>query len=264
MIIRKSRHEIEGMARAGRVVAGALTLLREHTEPGAVLRDLDTLAAEYIRSHGATPTSLGYKGYPAAICISPNELIVHGIPGAYALREGDVVTYDIGVTLDGLIADSAWTFPVGEVSDKASHLLAAGEEALYAGIAQARAGNRVGDISAAVQNVVEDAGFTVVRALVGHGVGRHYHEDPQIPNYGPPGSGRPLAAGMTVAIEPMITAGGYEIVLHDDDWSISTADGSLSAHFEHTVAITDAEPRILTRPPAETAVPVGEWRGAAT
>ena len=264
MIVRKSRQEIDGMARAGRVVAGALALLGDHTEPGAVLRDLDALADDYIRSHGGTPTSLGYKGYPAAICISPNALIVHGIPGAYALRDGDVVTYDIGVTLDGLIADSAWTFPVGDVSDQASRLLAAGEQALYAGVAHARAGNRVGDISAAVQRVVEAAGFTVVRALVGHGVGRHYHEDPQIPNYGAPGTGRLLAEGMTLAIEPMITAGSYEIVLHEDEWSISTADGSLSAHFEHTVAVTDAEPRILTLAPAASAVSPSRRAAAAT
>ncbi|MBD0348220.1 MAG: type I methionyl aminopeptidase [Thermoleophilia bacterium] len=264
MIIRKSRQEIEGMARAGRVVAGTLALLRDHTEPGAVLRDLDTLAEDYIRSHGGTPTSLGYKGYPAAICISPNELIVHGIPGAYALRDGDIVTYDIGVTLDGLIADSAWTFPVGDVSEQALRLLATGERALYAGIAQARAGNRVGYISAAVQDAVEGAGFAVVKALVGHGVGRHYHEDPQVPNYGPPASGRVLAPGMTLAIEPMITAGSSEIVLHEDEWSISTADGSLSGHFEHTVAITEGEARILTRQPVETAVSASARTGAAT
>jgi methionyl aminopeptidase len=189
---------------------------------------------------------MGYKGYPAAICISPNAMVVHGIPGDYEVRDGDLITIDVGVTLDGYITDSAYTFPVGEVSDEAQRLLDAGREALQAGIAQARPGNRVGDISSAVQQHVEGAGFSVVRSLVGHGVGRSYHEDPHIPNFGAPGRGPILAEGMTLAIEPMITAGRPEVFVHEDEWSISTEDGSLAAHFEHTVAITAAGPRILT------------------
>ena len=173
-------------------------------------------------------------------------MVVHGIPGAYEVADGDLITIDVGVTLDGYIADSAYTFAVGEVGDEAQRLLETGQEALVAGIAEARPGNRVGDISAAVQQRVESAGFSVVRSLVGHGVGRFYHEDPHIPNFGQPGRGPLLAEGMTIAIEPMITAGSAEVFVHEDEWSISTEDGSLSAHFEHTVAITAEGPRILT------------------
>src|SRR5207244_8347969 len=172
--------------------------------------------------------------------------IVHGSPGPYRVEEGDLISIDVGVTLDGFVADSACTFPVGEVSPEAERLLEAGQAALAAGIEQARVGNRVGDISYAGQRTTEEAGFAVVRSLVGHGVGRSYHEDPQIPNFGPPGRGAPLQPGMTIAIEPMITAGGYEVFLHDDGWSISTDDDSLAVHFEHTVAITEEGPRILT------------------
>jgi methionyl aminopeptidase len=249
VIIRKSAQEIEGMARAGRIVAETLALLREEARPGLRLDELDRIADEFITSQGGFPTSKGYKGYPAATCISPNEVIVHGIPGRYVIREGDIVSFDIGVTFEGLIADSCVTVPIGDISDEAERLLEAGQTALEAGIEQAREGNRVGDISAAVQLVVEGAGFSVVRALVGHGVGRSYHEEPQVPNYGAPGRGPLLTEGMTIAIEPMITAGGPDIVLHDDEWTISTRDGSLAAHFEHTVAITPAGPRILTLAP---------------
>jgi methionyl aminopeptidase len=246
MIVRKSPREVERMAEAGAVVARTLDLLREHIRPGISTRELDEIADEFIRSEGAVPTSKGYKGYPAAICISPNEMIVHGIPGRYRLREGDVVTCDVGVTLDGLIADSAVTFPVGEIDVEAQRLLDVCQAALTAGIEQARVGNRVGDISHAVQEVVEEGGFSVVRALVGHGVGRSYHEEPQVPNFGLPGRGVQLVEGLTIAIEPMITAGSSQIVVADDGWSISTDDGSLSAHFEHTVAVTADGPRILT------------------
>jgi methionyl aminopeptidase len=250
VIVRKSPREIERMAEAGTVVARTLEVLREQIRPGITTRELDEIADEYIRSQGGVPTSKGYKGYPAAICISPNEMIVHGIPGRYRLREGDVVTCDVGVTLDGLIADSAVTFPVGEIDPEAQRLLDVCQTALGAGIEQARVGNRVGDISHAVQEVVEEAGFSIVRALVGHGVGRSYHEEPQVPNFGFPGRGRPLVEGLTLAIEPMITAGSPHIVVADDGWSISTDDGSLSAHFEHTVAVTADGPRILTLVPA--------------
>ena len=176
-------------------------------------------------------------------------MIVHGIPGSFELAEGDVLSSDVGVTLDGFVADSAFTFPVGEIDPDAERLLEVGQAALAAGIEQCQAGNRLSDISHAIQQVTEAAGFSVVRSLVGHGVGRSMHEDPQIPNYGQPGRGPVLAEGMTLAIEPMINAGGPDIVLHDDEWSISTADGSLSAHFEHTVAVTASGPRILTKAP---------------
>ncbi|MBA2461173.1 MAG: type I methionyl aminopeptidase [Actinobacteria bacterium] len=246
MIIRKSRQEIEKMAEAGRVVAEAIAHVGERIEPGITTGELDQVADDYIRSCGGVPTSLGYRGYPAAICISPNDMVVHGIPGAYVVADGDLVTIDVGVTLDGFIADSAYTFGVGTVEPAAQRLLDVGRQALEAGIAQARPGNRVGDISAAVQSYVEGQGFSVIRSLVGHGVGRSYHEDPHIPNFGEPGRGPLLSEGMTIAIEPMITAGGPDVYVHDDEWSISTDDGSLAAHFEHTVAITAEEPRILT------------------
>ena len=246
MIIRKSQAEIETMARAGVVVAETLALLGEHVRPGVTTAELDAIADEFIRSRGGAPTFKGYRGYPASICTSPNDMIVHGIPGPYRLAEGDVLSVDVGVTLDGFVADSAYTFPVGEISREAERLLEACQAALAAGIEQCRAGNRVSDISHAVQRVTEEAGFSVVRSLVGHGVGRAMHEEPQIPNFGAPGRGPVLSPGMTLAIEPMINAGGTEIVVEDDEWSISTQDGSLSAHFEHTVAVTEGEPRILT------------------
>ena len=246
MIIRKSATEIAKMAAAGALVAETIAYLGEQLEPGISTGELDRLAEELIESRGGTPTSKGYRGFPAAICISPNSMVVHGIPGAYEVREGDLITVDVGVTLDGYIADSAYTFGVGEIDAEAQRLLDTGREALMAGIGQARPGNRVGDISAAVQHHVEAAGFAVVRSLVGHGVGRSYHEDPHIPNFGQPGRGPLLSEGMTLAIEPMITAGRPDVFVHDDQWSISTEDGSLAAHFEHTVAITAAGPKILT------------------
>jgi methionyl aminopeptidase len=229
------------------VVADALALLEEQIQPGITTGELDQTAAEFIRSHGGVPTSKGYRGYPNALCISPNTMVVHGIPTRYRAREGDVVSIDVGVTLDGLVADSAYTFGVGDLSAEAQHLLDVGQEALAAGIEAARVGNRVGDISHAVQSVTEAAGYSVIRSLVGHGVGRSYHEDPQIPNFGPPGRGPELQPGMTLAIEPMINAGRPDVVLHEDEWSISSADGSLSCHFEHTVAVTEEGPRILTK-----------------
>src|SRR2546427_1867745 len=247
MIIRKSEKEIEGMARAGEVVADTIALLGEHLQPGITTGELDRIAEEFIHDHGGVPTSKGYRGFPAATCISPNAMVVHGIPGAHRVEEGDVISVDVGITLAGLVADSAYTFAVGEVHSETQRLLEVGKLALTAGIDQARAGNRVGDISHAVQQVVEGAGFSVVRSLVGHGVGRSYHEEPQIPNFGEPGRGPQLQPGMTLAIEPMITAGGPDVYLHDDEWSISTQDGSMAAHFEHTVAVAEeGPPRILT------------------
>jgi len=247
VIIRKSAQEIEGMARAGEVVAETIALLGEHIQPGITTGELDRIAEEFIRERGGVPTSKGYRGFPAATCISPNAMVVHGIPGAHRVEEGDLISVDVGVTLDGLVADSAYTYAVGEIDDESARLLEVGKHALETGIEQARAGNRVGDISHAIQEVVEGAGFSVVRSLVGHGVGRSYHEEPQIPNFGDPGRGPLLQTGMTIAIEPMITAGGPDVYLHDDDWSISSTDGSMAAHFEHTVAVTDGGPRILTR-----------------
>ena len=234
------------MARAGRVVADTLALLGEHIRPGTTTKELDELAEEYIRSQGGVPTFKGYQGFPASICTSPNSMVVHGIPGPYALSEGDVLSIDVGVTLEGFVADSAYTFAVGDVDDGAQRLLDVGQAALEAGIEQARAGKHVGDISAAVQRTTEEGGFSVVRSLVGHGIGRSMHEEPQIPNFGEAGHGPLLAPGMTLAIEPMINAGEPGVWVADDRWSISTEDGSLSAHFEHTVAVTEDEPRILT------------------
>jgi methionyl aminopeptidase len=246
MIIRKSEQEIEAMARAGRVVADALALLGENMRPGVTTQELDEIAEEYVRSQGGDPTFKGYHGFPASICTSPNSMVVHGIPGPYRVEEGDIISVDVGVTLNGFVADSAYTFAVGEIDEQAQRLLDAGQAALEAGIAEARPGSHIGDISAAVQRTTEEAGFSVVKSLVGHGIGRSMHEEPQIPNWGEPGRGPLLAAGMTLAIEPMINAGAPEVVVAADRWSISTSDGSLSAHFEHTVAVTEAGPRILT------------------
>jgi len=252
VIIRKSPQEIERMARAGEVVADVLALLGERARPGVTTEELDALADDFIRSRGGSPTFKGYRGYPASICTSPNDMVVHGIPGLYGLNDGDILSVDVGVTLDGFVADSAYTFPIGVISAEAERLLEGCKAALAAGIEQCRAGNRLSDISHAIQAVTEEHGFSVVRSLVGHGVGRSMHEEPQIPNFGEPGRGPLLSPGMTFAIEPMINAQGPDVVIHDDEWSISTADGSLSAHFEHTVAITDDAPRILTL--ARTAV----------
>jgi methionyl aminopeptidase len=246
VIVRKSAAEIEGMARAGALVAETLALAGEHLEPGVSMLELDRIAEEHIRAQGGVPTSKGYRGFPAALCISPNSMVVHGIPTDYRAREGDLISVDLGVTLDGLVADSAVTYGVGEIEPEPQRLLDVCQDALAAGIAEARVGNHLTDISHAIQTVVEDAGFSVVRSLVGHGVGRSYHEDPQIPNYGAPGRGPVLQEGMTLAIEPMITAGGPDVFVHDDDWSISSVDESLAAHFEHTVAVTADGPRVLT------------------
>ena len=246
MIVRKSRAEIEKMARAGTLVADTIAHVGGELRPGVTTGELDKVAEAFIRGRGGVPTSQGYRGYPAAICISPNDMVVHGIPGAHVVGNGDLITIDVGATLDGYIADSAFTFGVGDLDPEAERLLEVCQAALWAGMEEARPGNRVGDISAAIQEKVEGAGFSVIRSLVGHGVGKHYHEDPHIPNFGERGRGPLLSAGMTIAIEPMITMGGPDVYLHDDEWSISTEDGSLAAHFEHTVAITAEGPRILT------------------
>ena len=248
MIIRKSPAEIDRIAAAGAVVAETIAHVGERIEPGITTLELDRIAEDFIRGQGGIPTSQGYRGYPRAICISVNEVVVHGIPDDRVVEDGDLVTIDVGATLDGAIADSAYTFGIGSLDahPEARRLLDTAQEALAAGIGEARLGNRIGDISHAVQTVVEGAGFSVVRSLVGHGVGRHYHEDPHVPNFGERGRGPRLSEGMTIAIEPMITAGSPEVWLAEDGWTISTEDGSLSAHFEHTVAILPDGPRVLT------------------
>ena len=252
MIVRKSAAELDVMQQAGAIVADTHALLGEHVRPGVTTAELDRLAHEYIRSRGGYPTFLGYPGpypYPASICASLNEVVVHGIPNDEPLNDGDILSVDVGVTYEGFVGDSAYTYRVGEVDASAERLLDACEAALWAGIEKARAGAHLSDVSHAIQRVTEDAGFSVVRSLVGHGVGRNMHEDPQIPNFGEPGRGPVLAQGMTLAIEPMITTGGPEVVVREDRWTIASRDGSLAAHFEHTVAVTEGEPRILTAAP---------------
>jgi methionyl aminopeptidase len=229
------------------VVAATLDLVEASAAAGVTLGELDRIAEDFITSRGGVPTFKGYRGYPGSICASPNAMVVHGIPGPYALADGDLLSIDVGVTLDGYVADSAITFTIGRPSEQASDLIDACYQGLEAAIGQCRAGNRLGDVSHAVQVAVEARGFGVVRSLVGHGVGRNMHEDPQIPNYGPPGRGPKLAAGMVFAIEPMITAGSWGVVSGDDGWAVYTDDGSLAAHIEHTVAVTEAGPRVLTQ-----------------
>jgi methionyl aminopeptidase len=247
VIVRKSRAEVGRIAAAGAVLAGCLELLQSSVRPGVTTRELDRTAESYIRDHGGEPTFLGYKGFPRSICASPNDMVVHGIPGRYAVAEGDILSLDVGVTLDGYIADSAVTVAVGETGDEARRLMDVTRASLEAAIDQCRVGRRLGDVSYAVQEVVEAAGFSVVRSLVGHGVGRQMHEEPQIPNFGEPGRGPRLDEGMVFAIEPMVNAGGHDVFVGDDRWSIYTSDGSLSAHFEHTVAVTASGPKVLTR-----------------
>jgi methionyl aminopeptidase len=260
VIIRKGGAEIDRIARAGELVAGTIAHVGERIEPGVTTLELDQIADEFIRAHGGIPTSQGYKGYPRAICISVDDVVVHGIPDETLVEEGSLVTIDVGVTLGGAIADSAYTFGIGQVDAESQRLLDVCQDALAAGIAEARLGNRVGDISHAVQIVVKRAGFSVVKSLVGHGVGRHYHEDPHVPNFGEPGRGPRLSEGMTIAIEPMITMRGPEVWLAEDGWTIATSDGSRAAHFEHTVAILPEGPRILT-PRVGVAVERGSLTG---
>jgi methionyl aminopeptidase len=247
VIIRKTAAEVETMARAGEVVAETLDLMEREARPGVSLAELDRMAEEHIRARGGVPSFKGYRGFPGSICASPNAMVVHGIPGPYRLRDGDVLSVDVGVTLDGYVADSAITFVVGRPTPEALDLIDACQQGLEAAIRECRAGKRLGDVSHAVQEVVEARGYGVVRSLVGHGVGRSMHEDPQIPNYGLPGRGPKLAPGMVFAIEPMITAGGFDVEPGDDGWAVFTRDGSLAAHCEHTVAVTENGPRVLTR-----------------
>jgi methionyl aminopeptidase len=246
MIIRKSPEEIEKMAAAGRVLARCHTLLAGKARAGVTTAELDKTAEKFIRSQGGEPAFKGYRGFPGSICASPNSMVVHGIPGPYKLRRGDILSLDIGVILDGWVADAAVTLPIGNVTPVAKRLLGSTKAALFDAVEQCRPGNRLGDVSHAVQGRVEQDGFSVVRSLVGHGIGRDMHEDPQIPNFGEPGTGPLLAEGMVLAVEPMVNVGTFKIRMADDQWSVYSQDGSLAAHFEHTVAITAEGPRILT------------------
>ena len=246
MIVRKTPVEIEAMAKAGEIHVRVMNLIAGKIRAGVTTGELDAAAEKFIRSQGATPAFKGYRGFPGSICASPNHMVVHGIPGKFKLRKGDILSVDIGVVKDGWVADAARTFPVGEVSAVAAKLLQVTEDALFRAVDSCRTGNRLGDVGWAVQEHVESNGFSVVRSLVGHGIGRNMHEEPQIPNYGPPGKGVVLEEGMVLAIEPMVTAGRHMVRMGDDGWAIYSQDGSLAAHFEFTVAITAAEPRILT------------------
>jgi methionyl aminopeptidase len=246
MIIKKTSDEIERMAASGALLVKTMNLLAGKVRPGVSTAELDAAAERFIRSQGAVPTFKGYRGFPGSICASPNSMIVHGIPGPYRLAKGDIISIDLGVTLDGWVADAARTFPVGPVSPVAQKLLQVTRESLMLAVPECRVGNRLGDIGHAIQAHVEANGLSVVRSLVGHGVGRDMHEDPQIPNYGQPGTGAPLEEGMVLAIEPMVTAGRHAIRVADDRWSIFSQDDSLAAHFEFTIAITREGPRVLT------------------
>lgn len=246
MLEQKSERELIYMRDAGRVVAETHRELKNALRIGMTTKELDQIADDYIRSQGAVPSFKGYNGYPASICASVNEVVVHGIPDARVLEEGDIISLDIGAILNGYNGDAAQTLPVGEISELAQRLLQVTEESLYKGIAQAKAGNRLFDISHAVQEYVEDNGFSVVRDFCGHGIGRAMHESPNIPNYGRPGHGPRLKAGYCLAIEPMVNAGTYEVSVLEDDWTTVTDDGKLSAHFEHSVAVTEEGPLILT------------------
>lgn len=251
MIIKKSSQEIERMRAAGRVVAQVFDAVREKIRPGVRTREIDELVEKVIRDAGCIPSFLGYRGFPASACISLNEEIVHGIPGPRKLNEGDLVKIDVGAINDGYHADSAWTFfvekePGEEPPPEISRLMQVTEDALWAGISQARPGNRIGDVSHAIQDVVEGAGLSVVREYVGHGVGRELHEDLQVPNYGPPGRGPAIEEGMTLALEPMVNIGDWRTEILADKWTVVTADRTLSAHYEHTIAVTGAEPLVLT------------------
>jgi methionyl aminopeptidase len=246
VIVKKTPEQIERMAAAGAILVRTLDLIAGKIRPGVSTAELDAAAERFIRSQGAEPAFKGYRGFPGSICASPNAMVVHGIPGAYALERGDILSVDVGVVLDGWVADGARTFPVGSVSALAGKLLDVTSGALLAAVPQCVPGNRLGDISHAVQTHVEAAGFSVVRSLVGHGIGQAMHEDPQVPNFGPPGRGPKLEEGMVLAIEPMVAAGRHQVRMADDHWAIFTQDGSLAAHFEFTVAITAEGPRVLT------------------
>ena len=236
------------MRESGRIVAGVLDMLEAHIEPGVRTEKLDRLADEYIRKRKGVPSFLGYRGFPKSICTSINEVVVHGIPGKTRLKEGDIIGIDVGVILDGYHGDAARTYAVGEVGPTARRLMEVTGLALEAGVDACRSGNRLGDVSHSIQQVVENGGFSVVVQFVGHGIGREMHEEPQIPNFGPPGRGPLLESGMVFALEPMVNEGVYEVEVDSDGWTVRTKDRKLSAHYEHTVAVTEGEPMVLTLP----------------
>jgi methionyl aminopeptidase len=245
MIARKTEAQIEKMAEAGAVHARCMQMVTAMVRPGVTTAELDAAAEKFIRSQGGVPTFKGFRGFPGSICASPNSMVVHGIPGPYELSKGDILSVDIGVTLDGWVADGASTIPVGAIDPTTSELLRVTKESLDLAVEQMVPGNRVGDISSAVQAHVEGAGFSIIRSLVGHGIGREMHEQPQIPNYGSPGRGPEIQEGMVFAIEPMVNVGGPDVYMDDDGWSVYSEDGSMAAHFEYTVAATDKGPRVL-------------------
>ena len=247
MIHLKSPAEIEKMRKSNRLVAQVHQLLREKIRPGVTTLDLDRLAEDLIRKNGAKPAFKGYKGFPGTICASVNEEVVHGIPSDRILEEGDIVSVDVGALLDGYYGDAAVTLPVGEISDEARQLLNVTEESLYQAITKMREGNRLGDVSSSVQQYAESRGYGVVTQFVGHGIGRNLHEEPQVPNFGRPGTGQRLYKGLILAIEPMLNCGTPKVKVLDDDWTVITLDHRLSAHFEHTVAITENGPEILSK-----------------
>ena len=249
MIVLKTSRELAIMREAGRISAMALKVAGEAVEPGVSTWEIDRVARKYIESQGAVPSFLGYGGFPASACISVNNVVIHGIPSKRQIvKAGDIVSIDIGAMFEGFNGDNAYTFPCGDIAPEAQRLLDATRQSLYEGIKQAKAGNRLGDIGSTVQRYVEARGYSVVRDFVGHGVGAKLHEDPSVPNYGTPGRGVRLLPGMTIAIEPMVNQGGYEVQVQKDGWTTVTRDGKLSAHFEHTVAITPDGPVILTKP----------------
>ena len=246
MIVKKTPGQIEKMGAAGEILVGCLRMLESKARPGVTTEELDAAAEKLICSRGATPAFKGYRGFPASICASPNSMVVHGIPGPYELKRGDVLSVDVGVIKNGWVADAAMTLPIGSIDPEARKLLDVTKSALFEGVAQMRPGNRLGDVSAAIQRAVEIEGLSVIRTLVGHGIGREMHEDPQVPNFGTPGKGPLLEEGTVLAIEPMVNAGGPLVRMGDDGWAVYSEDGSLAAHFEFTVAVTANGPRILT------------------
>jgi len=245
-IVTKTQEQLDQMAAAGAIQSACLKMLESKCRPGVTTKELDEAAEKFISSQGAVPSFKGYRGFPGSICASPNSMVVHGIPGPYELKKGDILSIDVGVTYEGWVADAALTVPIGKVTDEARKLLKTTRASLFEGIAQARPGNRLSDVGHAVQTRVELDGFSVIRSLVGHGVGREMHEDPQIPNFGEPGKGPELVEGMVLAIEPMVNAGGADIRMGSDGWAVYSQDDSLAAHFEFTVAVTADGPRVLT------------------
>jgi methionyl aminopeptidase len=246
MIIKKTPEQVEKMAASGEVLVRCLKMLSAKARPGTTTGELDAAAEKFIRSQGCEPAFKGYRGFTGSICASPNSMVVHGIPGDYQLKRGDILSIDVGVVKDGWVSDAAMTVPIGPVSPEAQKLLDVTKASLFAGVEQMRAGNHLGDVSAAIQRSVESEGLSIIRTLVGHGIGRDMHEEPQVPNFGEPGRGPELEEGMVLAIEPMVNAGGPLVRMGDDGWAVYSEDDSLAAHFEFTVAITPQGPRILT------------------